>query len=100
MIGHEIGKDQGGVLNKGDSFCPEDSTRKWEYWNDWQEEWTEDSFMEVKCDDDDGNNDDAKECATGSACDDCNIWAEVNGVKYCCATNCDYGHVEVESQNG
>ena len=37
MIGNEIGKDLGGVLNRGDSYCPEDSTQIWEYWNDWLE---------------------------------------------------------------
>ena len=37
MIGKEIGKDSGGVLNRGNSFCPEDATSVWEYWNDWQE---------------------------------------------------------------
>ena len=34
MIGKSIGQDQGGVLNRGPAYCPEDSTSVWEYWND------------------------------------------------------------------
>merc|ERR1712156_251308 len=103
MIGKNIGQDMGGVLNRGASFCPEDSTSLWEYWNDWQKEWDEDSFMEITCD---GDNPDPNPtpgpggCASGPVCDTCNIWASVNDVKYCCATNCNYGYVEVSSSNG
>ena len=39
-------------------------------------------------------------CASGPACNGCNVWSEVNGVKYCCANNCDYGYVEVSYENG
>merc|ERR1711997_862659 len=101
MIGKNIGQDKGGVRNRGTSYCPEDSTNLWEYWEDWREEWVEDSWMEVTCDNDDNNDDEGPGgCATGSVCDDCSNWAMVNDVKYCCATNCDYGYVEVSSVNG
>ena len=67
--------------------------------------WTEDSWMEISCDgnnNNDDNNDDNDKggCASGSVCDSCSTWAMVNDVKYCCATNCDYGYVEVSSVNG
>lgn len=64
------------------------------------QEWRQDSNMEVNCDGNNGGNDDDKGCASGPVCDQCNIWASVNGVKYCCAQNCDYGYVEVSSENG
>ena len=37
MIGKNIGQDKGGVRNGGTSYCPEDSTNLWEYWEDWRE---------------------------------------------------------------
>ena len=37
---------------------------------------------------------------SGPACDDCDIWAEANGVRYCCAENCDSGYIEVSTENG
>ena len=37
MVGKEVGKDMGGILNRGSPFCPEDSTQDWEYWVDWME---------------------------------------------------------------
>ena len=54
--------------------------------------------MEITCDE--KNPDNRKGCASGPVCDSCNVWAMVNDVKYCCATNCDYGYVEVSSENG
>lgn len=99
MIGNEIGRDLGGVLSRTTSQCPENANL-WEYWNDWQEEWRQDSNMEVNCDDNNGGGGDDKGCASGPVCDSCSVWASVNGVKYCCASNCDYGYVEVSSENG
>merc|ERR1712080_194083 len=43
---------------------------------------------------------DAESCTWGAACDGCNVWSEVNGVRYCCATNCDSGSLDVHSENG
>ena len=61
--------------------------------------------MEVKCDNNGGGgggDDDNPTggCASGSYCDNCNIWVAINDVKYCCANNCDYGYVEAETGNG
>ena len=49
MVGHEIGVDKGGLMNRGSGFCAEDSTQPWLYWADWMEEWKEDSDLEAKC---------------------------------------------------
>ncbi len=103
MVGNTVGQDLGGLLNRANSFCPEDahSNKNWEYWLDWMNDWREDMDMKAKCLD--KNFQDANEpeaCAIGSVCDDCNVWASVNDVKYCCAENCDHGYVNVASQNG
>ena len=37
MIGKEIGKNSGGVLNTEDGACPEDLSTKWKYWNDFRQ---------------------------------------------------------------
>jgi hypothetical protein len=37
MIGKNIGQNEEGVRNRGTSYCPEDSTNLWEYWEDWRE---------------------------------------------------------------
>lgn len=37
MIGKEIGKDLGGVLNTADGFCPEELNVLWKYWNDFRD---------------------------------------------------------------
>ena len=37
IVGEEIGRDLGGFLNPGSSFCPEDSTAYWQYWADWMQ---------------------------------------------------------------
>ena len=56
--------------------------------------------MEAKCDNNDDPDPPSESCASGSDCANCNIWAEANGVRYCCAKNCDYGRVEVSTENG
>ena len=49
MAGHEIGQDLGGILNRGTGFCPENTSKDWEYWADWMAEWKQDSSLEAKC---------------------------------------------------
>ena len=56
--------------------------------------------MEVTCNGDDPDPPGPGGCTSGSVCDSCNNWASVDGVKYCCAQNCDYGYVSVSSSNG
>merc|ERR1719402_324355 len=106
MVGHSVGQNYGGIRNKEDSTCPQDMVRNWEYWMDWTEEWQEDSDLEAKCQNGptSGPNPtmppDAESCTWGAACDGCNVWSEVNGVRYCCATNCDSGSLDVSTENG
>ncbi len=127
MVGNSIGVDFGGIMTHGDDFCPEKVTAAWLYWSDWTDvssnllflsflninffvqEWKEDSNLEADCndgnggggdDDDNGNDGEDEPCATGNACAGCPIWSEVNGVRYCCANNCNYGSVSVEEENG
>jgi hypothetical protein len=51
-------------------------------------------------DDDDDEDGDGEACKSGSKCDNCNIWSAVNGVKYCCANDCNSGSIDVSSVNG
>ena len=37
MVGEEIGRDFGGILNRENGACPENLSMDWEYWSDWQE---------------------------------------------------------------
>jgi hypothetical protein len=62
----------------------------------WNEDWT----FEAKCDNGDDDDGDDEACTYGSACDSCNIWSAVNGVKYCCAKDCNSGSIDVSSVNG
>ena len=39
-------------------------------------------------------------CTWGHFCDDCDIWSEADGVKYCCATDCDTGEIEISTSDG
>ncbi len=71
------------------------------------QDWKEDFDLEAKCNngeggdgDDDGGEGEDEPCATGVACEGCPIWSEVNGVRYCCAKNCNSGSVSVEAENG
>ncbi len=37
MIGYNVGVDKGGIMNRGDAICAEDSTQPWLFWMDWTE---------------------------------------------------------------
>merc|ERR1711971_1471179 len=88
MMGPEPGRDFGGVLNRGSGSCPEELTSAWEYYVDWTDSWDEDSWMEVTCSDNNQPTSPPGEpCTWGSYCDDCDIWSEANGVRYCCAVD-------------
>jgi len=99
MVGPEPGRDLGGVLNRQGGDCPELLTNDWEYWNDLMDSWSSDSSMTATC----GpapTSPPGEPCTWGSQCDGCSIWAEADGVRYCCAVGCDYGEVEVSTENG
>eukprot|EP00092_Neocalanus_flemingeri_P096558 GFUD01122927.1.p1 GENE.GFUD01122927.1~~GFUD01122927.1.p1 ORF type:complete len:202 (-),score=45.03 GFUD01122927.1:47-622(-) len=101
MVGPNVGQDFGGVLNREAGTCPENLSRDWEYYSDFMDSWEEDWTMEATC----GNNGptpdpDAEACTWGQYCDGCAIWSEANGVRYCCANNCDSGSLDVSTSNG
>merc|ERR1712110_640109 len=91
MVGPTVGQDFGGGLN-----------RDWEYYMDWMDSWEEDWTLEARCEGDPGPTPDPESdpCTWGSYCDGCDHWAEADGVKYCCATDCNNGDVEVSTSNG
>jgi len=104
-IGAEIGDNESlGIRHIGQDSCPEYvKVETWEYWMDWMNEWEEDLWMEANCSDgpDPGPTDGPVEpCATGSLCDGCDIWQEQDGIKYCCAHDCDHGSLNVHTENG
>ena len=102
MVGPNIGQDWGGILNREAGQCPEALTSDWEYYMDWTDSWEEDWTMEAGCENSGGPTEDpnSEPCTWGSFCDDCLIWSEANGVRYCCAQNCDTGEIEVSTENG
>ena len=38
-------------------------------------------------------------CTWGPVCDNCNIWESSNGVKYCCAGNCNSGWIDIDNDS-
>merc|ERR1712228_46091 len=84
MVGPNVGQDFGGVLNREAGECPETLTEDW--------------AMEAVCGSDPGP--DGEPCTWGDYCDNCAIWSEADGVKYCCANNCDSGSIDVSTENG
>ena len=109
MVGPSVGQDYGGILNREGGACPDQLTRDWEYWNDWYEEWKTDVSFEAKCSGSPGPDPTSKPttmnpnyeaCTWGAACDGCSIWHEHNGVRYCCANDCNSGGISVSTENG
>merc|ERR1719300_875992 len=49
MVGPDVGKDYGGILNRESGECPSQLNRDWEYWSDWSESWESDMMFEAKC---------------------------------------------------
>eukprot|EP00088_Acartia_fossae_P050769 TRINITY_DN5693_c0_g1_i1.p1 TRINITY_DN5693_c0_g1~~TRINITY_DN5693_c0_g1_i1.p1 ORF type:complete len:208 (+),score=35.96 TRINITY_DN5693_c0_g1_i1:48-626(+) len=109
MVGPDPGVNHGGILNYEKGACPEDLTQDWWYWDDFFEEWDTDWSMEAKCTGSPGPDNsstkspdpvDPEPCTWGDVCYSCDIWAEVNGVRYCCANDCNHGGIETSSENG
>jgi len=106
MVGPDVGKDYGGILNRESGECPSQLNRDWEYWSDWSESWESDMMFEAKCAGGPGPDPDTtpspvhEPCTWGDVCYSCNIWSEVNGVRYCCANDCNSGGIWAGSENG
>merc|ERR1711872_268623 len=89
MVGPDVGKDFGGILNRDSGNCLEDLSQDWEYYREWTDSWEEDFTLAAYCGDNPPTpGPDGEPCTWGSYCNDCPIWAEANGVRYCCASNC------------
>jgi len=102
-IGAEIGDQESlGIRHIGQDACPEYvKVETWEYLGPFG--WDEDLWMEANCSDgpDPSPTDGPLEpCATGSLCDGCDIWQEQDGIRYCCARDCDHGSLNVHTENG
>jgi len=106
MVGPTLGENYGGILNRQSGICPGQLSETWEFWNDWLDGWDTDLGLEAKCagapgpgpnTTPSGNN---EPCTWGSACDSCGVWSEANGVRYCCANDCNSGGISVSTENG
>jgi len=111
-VGENGGGNGGGMINKdGQSACPGNLLLKWEYYN-WGDEngWALDDTLTVTCDN--GYTDpppttapaptpphttsgNYESCTWGSWCDDCAVYAESGGVRYCCANDCNSGGINI-----
>jgi len=105
MVGPSIGQ-VGGIRNKEDGSCPYNLHQDWEYYRDWTSSWEEDWTMEATCDSHPTNKPDPtippdhESCTWGATCNGCQVWSEVNGVRYCCAQNCNSGSIDVSTEDG
>ena len=114
-------ENMGGLINWGDAWCPSDIQEEWSFyrWGDGEvNDWEADPGLKVTCGENYGPtkpsttstqkstpsthtpNPNTEPCTFGHACDDCSVWAKVDGVRYCCASQCDWGDVFVWTENG
>eukprot|EP00088_Acartia_fossae_P060709 TRINITY_DN72738_c0_g1_i1.p1 TRINITY_DN72738_c0_g1~~TRINITY_DN72738_c0_g1_i1.p1 ORF type:complete len:117 (-),score=22.09 TRINITY_DN72738_c0_g1_i1:35-385(-) len=108
MVGTNPGEDFGGIMNREQGNCPENLRSDWLYWDNFFEEWQSDWQLTAKCDGSPGPGPTTEDpdpvnpepCTWGDVCYSCNIWAEVNGVRYCCANDCNSGGIETSTENG
>merc|ERR1712154_527266 len=101
MVGPNVGEDFGGILNRDAGECPESLSMEWEYHRDWTDSWEADWTLEASCGNSGPTPDpEAEPCTWGHYCDNCDIWSEANGVRYCCATDCNSGSLDVSTSNG
>ena len=72
-------------------------------YRDWTDSWESDWTLAVVCE---GGGEDTtpqphgEPCTWGQFCADCDIWAEAEGVRDCCATDCDTGEIEISTSDG
>jgi len=115
-------ENMGGLINWDDSFCPGDITEDWSFyrWGDGEvNDWEADPTLKSSCSKSPPPtkpttttttvpptssthtpNPEAEPCTWGQACDGCQVWTEQDGVRYCCAHQCDWGDVFVWTQGG
>ena len=66
----------------------------WIIWNSDLQDYQDDRSVQLGCEWKE------EECATGSACEGCEIHHEMMGVDYCCARDCDTGRMEISNSGG
>merc|ERR1739838_922564 len=110
-------ENMGGLINWGDAWCASDIQEQWSFYrygdgevNDWEvdptlkvscgEPATESTTTTTTTTTTRTPNPNSDPCTWGSGCDDCSQTTEFNGVRYCCATQCDWGEVFVWTENG
>jgi len=109
FVGEILGANERGLKNWGDAECAEELTSSWSYyqWGEGTAEgWVEDKGLKVTCEDPAPHltteklSPKAEACTFGESCSGCAVTAMVNGVTYCCASDCDHGEVNVWEVNG
>jgi len=108
-VGEILGANQGGIINWGDAKCAEELSSSWSYYQ-WGEgtadDWVEDKGLKVTCEGPGPHPTTEKPspkpeaCTFGEFCNGCAVTTMVNGVTYCCASDCDHGEVNVWEVNG
>jgi len=114
-------ENMGGLINWDDSWCPSDIGQDWSFyrWGDGEiNDWEADPAIKITCDNNSNprpttttttstttttthpTHPDSEPCTWGSYCDGCSVWSEMDGTRYCCSNNCNWGDVFVWSENG
>jgi len=115
-------ENMGGLINWGDAWCPSDIQEDWSFYRYGEGEvndWEADPSIKVNCDSSNPQpptttttttstqkptthttHPNSEPCTWGAACNGCDVWAEQDGVRYCCANQCDWGDVWVWGENG
>jgi len=122
-VGEELGANMGGLINWGDSVCPDQLEDPWSFyeWGDGtSNDWAEDPTLGVDCEADEEQTTSTQRttgdpaptgssstmppsssCTFGAACHGCDVTQEFNGQVYCCASQCDSGQIYVwEDETG
>jgi len=121
-IGDDLGANMGGMINWGDSKCPDQLEEPWSFyeWGDGtSNDWAEDPYLSVNCETEEEASTEvtttepatteperttsspSSACTFGAACAGCDVTQELNGQVYCCASECDSGQIYVwEDENG
>merc|ERR1712058_89421 len=109
FVGEILGANERGLKNWGDAKCAEELMSSWSYYQ-WGEGtadgWVEDKGLKVTCEGPGPHptseklSPEPEACTFGDSCSGCAVTAMVNGVTYCCASDCDHGEVNVWEVNG
>jgi len=120
-VNGNLGENMGGLINMdAGAACPDEITVDWKAYawtGEWEDisDWVADPDLKITCISDaettttstthapppvTTTSSDHESCTWGSWCDDCQITSVVNGVTYCCATDCNSGGISTNTNNG